>query len=79
MAKRKRGSGLRSDASKAPSAAEDKAASKLRFTTYEDLADSEDEFHINRDKIALSDDRDAKRSRQVEGMIMRLFDLFSGV
>jgi U3 small nucleolar RNA-associated protein 3 len=40
------------------------------ITTYEDVADSEDEFHINRDKVLLDDGPDAKRRRrwQEEGM-----------
>jgi U3 small nucleolar RNA-associated protein 3 len=32
--------------------------------TYEDVADSEDEFHINRDKVMLDDGPDAKRRRK---------------
>ena len=34
--------------------------------TYEDVADSEDEFHINRDKILLDDGPDAKRRKRWE-------------
>lgn len=34
--------------------------------TYEDVADSEDEFHINRDKILLDEGPDAKRRRKWE-------------
>jgi len=34
--------------------------------TYEDVADSEDEFHINRDKILLEDGPDAKRRKRWE-------------
>lgn len=34
--------------------------------TYEDIADSEDEFHLNRDKIFLDDDPDAKRQRRLQ-------------
>ena len=42
------------------------------ITTYEDVADSEDEFHINRDKVLLDEGPDAKRRRkwQEEGMII---------
>ncbi|RDL32057.1 uncharacterized protein BP5553_09459 [Venustampulla echinocandica] len=36
------------------------------ITTYEDIADSEDEFHINRDKVMLDDGPDAKRRRKLE-------------
>lgn len=44
--------------------------SGLKITTYEDVADSEDEFHINRDKILLDERPEAKRRRkwQEEGM-----------
>jgi U3 small nucleolar RNA-associated protein 3 len=34
------------------------------ITTYEDVADSEDEFHIQRDKILLDEGPDAKRRRK---------------
>lgn len=34
------------------------------ITTFEDVADSEDEFHINRDKVMLDDGPDAKRRRE---------------
>ena len=39
---------------------------KMRLTTFEDVADSEDEFHMNRDKIALDDGPAAKRIRKWE-------------
>lgn len=44
--------------------------SKLRVNTYEDVADSEDEFHINRDKILLEEGPAQKRQRRTreEGM-----------
>lgn len=40
------------------------------ISTYEDVADSEDEFHINRDKVMLDEGPDAKRRRkwQEDGM-----------
>jgi len=38
--------------------------SKLRVNTYEDVADSEDEFHINRDKILLEEGPPQKRQRR---------------
>ncbi|KAF2019083.1 hypothetical protein BU24DRAFT_341440 [Aaosphaeria arxii CBS 175.79] len=38
--------------------------SKMRVTTFEDVADSEDEFHINRDKILLEEEPAAKRLRK---------------
>lgn len=34
------------------------------ITTYEDVADSEDDFHIQRDKILLDEGPDAKRRRK---------------
>ncbi len=40
--------------------------SKLRIDTYEDVADSEDEFHINRDKILLDEGPAQKRQRRAE-------------
>ncbi|KAK6607258.1 sas10 utp3 family protein [Botrytis cinerea] len=42
----------------------DKSKGKVAFTTYEDIADSEDEFHINRDKVMLDDEPNAKRQRK---------------
>jgi U3 small nucleolar RNA-associated protein 3 len=37
---------------------------KFAINTYEDVADSEDEFHINRDKILLEEAPAAKRLRK---------------
>lgn len=39
---------------------------KMRIKTYEDVAGSDDEFHINRDKIMLDDGPEAKRRRKVQ-------------
>jgi U3 small nucleolar RNA-associated protein 3 len=41
------------------------------ISTYEDVANSEDEFHIQRDKVMLDDGPGAKRRRkwQAEGML----------
>lgn len=52
----------------------DAQSSKLAVNTYEDVADSEDEFHINRDKILLDEGPEAKRRRkwQEEGMRSRI-------
>lgn len=46
--------------------------SKLRINTYEDVADSEDEFHNNRDKILLDEGPAQKGQRRIreEGMQM---------
>ena len=41
------------------------ADSKLRINTYEDVPDSEDEFHINRDKILLEEGPAQKRQRKI--------------
>lgn len=38
--------------------------SKLRVNTYEDVADSEDELHINRDKVFLEEGPAQKRQRR---------------
>ena len=50
------------------------ADSKLRINTYEDVADSEDEFYINRDKILLEEGPAQKRQRklQEEGRIFEV-------
>lgn len=42
------------------------ADSKLKINTYEDVADSEDEFHINRDKVLLEDSPSQKRQRKMQ-------------
>jgi len=44
----------------------DPSAAKLRISTYEDVADSEDEFHLNREKILLDEGPDRKRQRRRE-------------
>lgn len=38
--------------------------SKLRVNTFEDVADSEDEFHLNRDKVLLEEGPLQKRQRR---------------
>ena len=43
----------------------DDADAKLRINTYEDVADSEDEFHINRDKILLGEDSQQRKRRKL--------------
>jgi hypothetical protein len=47
-----------------PKELENAENSKMRITTFEDVADSEDEFHINRDKILLEEGPAAKRVRK---------------
>ncbi|KAL9078249.1 MAG: hypothetical protein Q9157_002829 [Trypethelium eluteriae] len=39
--------------------------SQLRIETFEDVADSEDEFHLNRDKVILEETPAAKRQRLI--------------
>jgi len=65
--KKRKASGRAENNSLKPS---DKSESKIAMTTYEDVADSEDEFHINRDKVLLEDGPEAKRQRkwQDEGL-----------
>jgi U3 small nucleolar RNA-associated protein 3 len=43
------------------------------ISTYEDVADSEDEFHINRDKVMLDDGPDAKRRKKWQEQGVYLF------
>ena len=58
------------------------ADSKLRIKTYEDVADSEDEFHINRDKILLEEGPAQKRQRKLQeeggvvNIIMSLYPMY---
>lgn len=61
--KRKASSARRSDAPEAR--AFDAVDGKLGpVRTYEDVADSEDEFHLNRDKILFDEGPEAKRQRK---------------
>ncbi|KAL1792213.1 hypothetical protein ACET3X_009964 [Alternaria dauci] len=59
--KRKAGGG----ASRAPKAPKEED-SRMRINTFEDVADSEDEFHMNRDKILLDEGPAAKRMRKYQ-------------
>jgi hypothetical protein len=47
-----------------PKELENAENSKMGITTFEDVADSEDEFHINRDKVLLEEGPAAKRVRK---------------
>lgn len=60
MAKKRKAGGRASGEPKKTKADE----SKLAITTFEDVADSEDEFHINRDKVLLDEGPAAKRLRK---------------
>lgn len=44
----------------------DPADAKLRVTTYEDIADSEEEYFINKDRIDFDDEPKSKRQRRIE-------------
>lgn len=71
MAKKRKASG-RSAPAEVSDGWEAKGGRIGPITTFEDVADSEDEFHINRDKVMLDEAPDAKRRRkwQEEGMFM---------
>ena len=58
---------------------EDKSASRLAVKNFEDVADSEDEFFINKDKILLEDGPDAKRRKQLRsiGMFQATYRAFN--
>lgn len=62
MAKRK-ASG-RSNVAAADNGFEPRGGRLEPITSYEDVADSEDEFHINRDKVLLDEGPEAKRRRK---------------
>ncbi|CAN9167214.1 unnamed protein product [Alternaria alternata] len=62
MAKKRKASGGASRAPKAPKEED----SRMRINTFEDVADSEDEFHMNRDKILLDEGPAAKRMRKYQ-------------
>lgn len=63
MAKKRKASG-RFEGAQAENGFESKGGKMGPITTYEDVADSEDEFHINRDKVLLDEGPDAKRRRK---------------
>lgn len=42
----------------------EKGGKMRKITTFADVADSEDEFHLNRDKVLLDEAPDAKRRRK---------------
>lgn len=64
MAKRRKGSGPAQ--SKGPKELDSKDARLGPITTYEDVADSEDEYFMNRDTIMLEDEPRSKRQRKDE-------------
>lgn len=80
MAKKRKVSG-HSAAEETPAGWNNQGGKMNAINSYEDVADSEDEFHINRDKIMLEDGPDVKRRRkwQEEGIFSRftLENIFS--
>jgi U3 small nucleolar RNA-associated protein 3 len=58
--------GKKRKASGAAREIETQESSKLMLNSWEDVADSEDEFLINRDKVLLDEGPDAKRRRKLE-------------
>ncbi|EMD61691.1 hypothetical protein COCSADRAFT_96031 [Bipolaris sorokiniana ND90Pr] len=72
MAKKRKAGGGASGASKAPKEED----SRVRINTFEDVADSEDEFHMNRDKVLLDEGPAAKKMRryQEEDKFLQLSD-----
>ncbi len=42
------------------------SGAQLNINTFEDVADSEDEFHINRDKILLEEGPASKKRRKIQ-------------
>lgn len=54
----------RSNGPKGPKEFDEKDAKIGNISTFEDVADSEDEFHIQRDKVMLDDGPQAKRQRK---------------
>lgn len=71
MAKRKRGSAA--TGTKPASDDSRPGNSKLAINTYEDVADSEDEFHLGRDQVLL-DAPEAKRKKRLEDDVMQASD-----
>jgi U3 small nucleolar RNA-associated protein 3 len=65
MAKKRKASS-RSTAADESQGFEPKGGKMKPITTYEDIADSEDEFHINRDKVLLDEGPEAKRRRKFQ-------------
>lgn len=62
MAKKRKGSSR--SGPKSPKEFDEKDAKIGTISTYEDVADSEDDFHIQRDKVMLDDGPEAKRQRK---------------
>ena len=63
MGKKRKASSRRSDAVEV----DDGANSKLAFNSWEDVADSEEEYLLNRDKILLSEGSGRKEAQKSSG------------
>lgn len=62
MAKKRKASGRGTEEPKGPNM--DVGESRKRIRTFEDVADSDDEFHLNNDKVLLDEQPDVKRRRK---------------
>lgn len=62
MAKKRKASGRGNEEPKGPNM--DVGESRKRIRTFEDVADSDDEFHLNNDKVLLDEQPDVKRRRK---------------
>lgn len=62
MAKKRKGGARDAEEPKGPNM--DVGESRKRIRTYEDVADSDDEFHLNNDKVLLEERPDVKRRRK---------------
>lgn len=71
MAKKRKASAAPAASESAPDTSNKRT--RMRIDTYEDVAGSDDEFHMNRDKVALDDGPEAKRRRNwaEQGMALR--------
>lgn len=66
MGKKRKASGRLGQSAKILNAEPRASDSKLRVNTYEDVADSEDEFFLNHNKIALEEVPAQKRQRRAK-------------
>ena len=62
MGKKRKGSGRRNEEPTGPNL--DVGSSRKRIRDFEDVADSDDEFHLNRDKVLLDEEPETKRRRK---------------
>ena len=62
MAKKRKGSARQAEDAKGPNL--DVGESRKRIRDFEDVADSDDEFHLNQDRILLDEQPEAKRRRK---------------